>query len=306
MSRERLIGIIEILVSGVGFGFLGIFGKSAYAAGLTPGELLALRFLIASSLLALWLALFRRDVLRLTRQELVSSVLLGASGYAVFSSCYFIALKGLSASLTVLLLYTYPVVVTVGARLIFGEPLGPRARVALPLACAGLLMLIWGDFSVTRPAALLFGLGSSVFYSAYILASRRYLRGAHPFASALVIQAAAGITLGAIHLHDPDRLATLAAGARVLAPPVFGIAVVGTLFPITLFLSGLRRLTSAETSILSTAEPATAIIAAGLLLGERLSATQLLGGAAVILAMLLIVTTRAPSPPAGLPPAAAS
>ncbi len=293
MSREWLIGILEILVSGVGFGFLGIFGKSAYAAGLTPGELLALRFLIASTLLAFWLGLFRRDALRLTRGELISSVLLGVTGYAVFSSCYFIALTGLSASLTVLLLYTYPIVVTVGARLLFGEPLGARARVALPIASLGLVLLIWGDFSVSKPIALLFGLGSSVFYSVYILASRRLLREAHPFASALVIQASAGLTLGAIHLHDPVRLATLAESARALALPVLGIAVLGTALPITLFLSGLRRLTSAETSILSTAEPATAIIAAGLLLGERLSVTQLLGGAGVMIAMLLIVTNRA-------------
>lgn len=301
MSRERLIGILEIVASGIGFGFLGIFGKKAYAVGLSAGELLALRFLIASALLAAWMLLLDRKSLRLNRTELIASALLGMTGYAVFSSCYFVALEGLSASLTVLLLYTYPVVVTLGAWAFLREPLNRRLLVALPTACVGLVLLIWGDFSVNRPSAILFGLASSVFYSAYILASRKYLRAAHPLASALVIQATAGLALALVHLHDPARITQLAHSWRSLAGPILGIAVVGTLIPITLFLSGLRRISSAETSILSTTEPATAILAAALILGERLSASQVLGGVAVIAAMILLILNWSPASRVGKP-----
>ena len=44
---RRSIGIIEIVTAGIGFGFIGVFGKQAFEGGLTPGELLSLRFLIA-------------------------------------------------------------------------------------------------------------------------------------------------------------------------------------------------------------------------------------------------------------------
>lgn len=65
-----------------------------------------------------------------------------------------------------------------------------------------------------------------------------------------------------------------------------------TLGPLVLFLSGLQRLTNAEASILSLLEPLTAVVAAAVLLGERLAPVLLFGGALILAALALSSLNR--------------
>jgi drug/metabolite transporter (DMT)-like permease len=174
-SRDRAIGRVEILLSAVGYGFIGIFGKRAFASGLEPGEFLTLRFALAASLLWIFVLVARPRDARIGRRQLLSCVGLGVFGYALFTTLYFNALEGLSASLTSLLLYTFPVIVTVAAWALFKEPIGWRRGLALPVVSAGLVLLLWGNLAVTNWGAVAFALAAAVFYSIYILASSRLL-----------------------------------------------------------------------------------------------------------------------------------
>jgi DME family drug/metabolite transporter len=285
MVNRRTRGIFEILLSGVFFGFLGVLGKSFYSSGGTPGELLSLRFLFSGTLLwTFWLAREPRALL-IGRRAVFRCGILGVFGYAIFSSCFFQALTGLSASLTVLLLYLYPVIVAVGAWGLFGEKIRRERLAALPIALAGLLALVWGDFEISRQSALLFGIGSAVFYALYILASSRWLVGVNPLVSVTYIQTAAGGVLAAIYLRDATHVVALMQKTWLILALV---AVVSSLLAMSLFLAGLQKLKSWEASVLSLAEPLTGVIAAMVLLGDRLSGLQMVGAAAVIAALVFV------------------
>lgn len=284
-QHARRTGLFEILFSGLCFGFLGVFGKWAFAAGLTAGEYLAWRFLFASAGLGLFLLVRRPEALALPRATVLRCLALGIGGYAVFSSCFFTALGGLSASLTVLLLYTYPVLVSVGAALLFGEKLRAPQWAALPLVMIGMLLLVWGEFRVRDPRYLLIGIGSAVFYAAYILASSRWLRDVPALSSTFYIMLGAGLTLAVIHL----RVNHLPQGANPWLV-VAATAFLSTLLAMAFFLSALQKISSAEASILSAAEPVTGIALAGLFLGEMLRPAQWLGGALVLGGMILVAT----------------
>lgn len=278
------VGRFEVLLSAAGYGFIGIFGKRAYAAGLAPGEFLTMRFLVASC--ALWplMLVFRRSALRVTRRQLVACVALGVFGYASFTTLYFHALRGLSASLTSLLLYTFPVIVTVAARVLFGEPIGWRRAVALPVVGVGLVMLLWGDVAVTSWTAVGLALGSAVLYSAYILASSRLLRGVDSLAAGLYIMTSAAVALA---LVDRPSAAAVAAFDSATWGSIVGIATLSTLGPLVLFLRGLEKLSNAEASILSLVEPLTAVVASAVILGERLAPVQFAGGGLILAALAL-------------------
>lgn len=281
----RWLGIVEILLSGVCFGFLGVFGKKAYAQGLSSGEFLSFRFLLSAAMLGFYYALFDRKRFLLPAKSIFHCALLGILGYAVFSSCFFRALQGLSASLTVLLLYTYPIFVTLGAHFIFGETLSWKKWLALPVQFLGLALLVGFDTATLDPLSLVFGFGSAIFYAIYILASSRLLPKISPWTSVFYIQAFAALVLSALYLRD---------GSRVLAifthsyPVLLATAFVGSLLAMSLFLSALQKLKSYEASILSTAEPITGVLLAVCLLGEHLSATQVLGAALILGAMVVI------------------
>jgi drug/metabolite transporter (DMT)-like permease len=273
-----------VVLSAAGYGFIGIFGKRAFAAGLAPGEFLTLRFAIASAALWAFMLVARRRDLAVTRRQLAACAALGVFGYALFTTLYFHALRGLSASLTSLILYTFPVIVTVAAWALFKEPIGWRRALALPVVGVGLVLLLSGDIAVTSWGAVGLALASALFYSAYILASSRLLRGLDSLVAGLYIMTAAAVALAVVGCPTPAEVAALDASAW---GSVLGIATVSTLGPLVLFLRGLSKLSNAEASILSLVEPLTTVAAASVLLGERLSPLQLAGGALVLGALVL-------------------
>jgi drug/metabolite transporter (DMT)-like permease len=69
-----------------------------------------------------------------------------------------------------------------------------------------------------------------------------------------------------------------------------GIAVVSTVVAIALFFAGLRRVGPSRASIISTVEPLVTVGLAFVVFGERLSATQLLGGVLVLAAVVVLQT----------------
>ncbi|MGZ5279984.1 MAG: EamA/RhaT family transporter, partial [Pseudobdellovibrionaceae bacterium] len=62
---NRALGFFYVLLAGVGFGFLGIFGRIAFQSGMNVGELLTWRFTAAALLLWIGLFLFKPRLLLL-------------------------------------------------------------------------------------------------------------------------------------------------------------------------------------------------------------------------------------------------
>lgn len=285
----RFIGIIEILLSGLCFGFLGIFGKTAYEQGVTSGEFLGFRFLFSSGILFFYFLFFRRKMFLLPGQKILQCLCLGVFGYAVFSSCFFRALHGLSASFTVLLLYLYPIFVLCGEKIFFGEKLSALKISAIPLQFFGLAVLIGVDFSTLDIVSLLYGLGAAFFYALYILASSKFLKNISSWSSTFYIQLGAAAVLSGVYLQNfsHDKEIILHSYKILLAT-----AIIGSLMAMSFFLSGLQKLKSYEASILSTAEPITGILLAVIFLGEHFRGLQILGALMILGAMLLVAISN--------------
>jgi drug/metabolite transporter (DMT)-like permease len=283
--QNRRLGIQQIIASGLCFGCLGLFGKLLYEHGATAGELLTLRFTFAALMLFVWHLLRDPKRLRLPWRQLLSCALLGIFGYALFAWCFFSALGGLSASLSVLLLYTYPVMVTIGGRVLFQERIPKQKLWALPLVLFGTVALVWGEMAVEKVSAVGLGLAAAFFYSLYILLSSRLLRKVPADISVPYIQSFAAIILAALFVHDLERVQQLWNHAWWI---ILGIAFIGTVLAMSLFLAGLQKLQNWEVALLSTTEPLSGVLLAAIFLGERLSVSQTLGGLGILLGLLLI------------------
>ncbi|MCX6130010.1 MAG: DMT family transporter, partial [Proteobacteria bacterium] len=205
----RRIGMLQIIASGLCFGSLGVLGKLLFSHGASAGELLSLRFSLAALLLFTF-HLFRNPRRLLIHwRDLASCALLGVFGYALFAWCFFTALEGISASLSIMLLYTYPALVSLGGYWFFQEKIPKQRMMALPIALIGTMALVWGDMSVEKYSSLLFGLAAAIFYSVYILLSSRLLRKIPADISVPYIQAFAGLVLTSIFLRDSSRVLQL-------------------------------------------------------------------------------------------------
>ena len=291
------VGVTFCLASAAAFGTMGVVGKLAYAEGASVGTLLATRFVLAAGLFWLVLVCAGRigELRALARRDVVLATGLGALAYGAQAGCAFAALERLDASLFSLLLYTYPVFVTVAAIALGREPASRRTAAALALASTGLVLVLAAAVAGSLDTlGMVLAIGAAGIYSAYILTSQGVAARVEPLVLSTLLCTGAATTL---------TLAAFAGGdlhVRSVSPAGFawlgGLALVSTVGAIALFFAGLRRVGPTAASILSTLEPVVTVALAFVVFGESLGPVQLAGGALVLLA---VVAVPAPQPTLG-------
>lgn len=303
------MGPLLCLLSAACFGAMAVFGKYAYAAGVSPAALLLVRFGLAAVLLGLLLlgrptlrrgaaAPVARPVPGGPARRLVAIALgLGAVGYATQAGLYFSALHRMDASLLSLVFYTYPLLVTVAAVVVGRERLTPGRSAALLAASGGtLLVLLGAGRGDVDPLGAVLALGAAVTYTVYILVSDTVVHRMPPVVlSALVMAGASAAMAARAAVTGGVDLGFRPAGWFWLAC----IAVVSTVVAMLTFFAGLRRTGPSTAAILSTFEPFVTTALAALTLGEMLTPVQLAGGALVLAAVAVLQLRRtgpAPGP----------
>jgi drug/metabolite transporter (DMT)-like permease len=280
---DRMVGILLIVVSAASFATLPILTLYAYAAGMDALTILFFRFALASAVMV-GLLIARRDSLP-RGILLLPPIGMGAIGYVGQAFCYLTALKYASAGLAALLLYLYPVFVTVLSAVLLHERIAGIKMFALGLALVGTGLTV-GPEGGQLPGLLLAAL-AALIYSAYILVGTQVMRQMSVWQSSTVIFASAGAMSGVLMYVKGPHLPATAAGWGVVA----AIGLIATVVPVVTFLAGLGRIGPTNAAMLSTLEPVVTILLAALLLGETLKPLSLVGGGLILVAVLLL--TRA-------------
>jgi drug/metabolite transporter (DMT)-like permease len=267
-------GVLYLLVSTAAYGSMPIMAKLAYDEGCTPSELLAVRFLIA---LAVMTALAPRAPSPPFQQRLV---LWGLGGVFVGNAAaYFQALTTVPAALVALVLYTYPVVVTLLAALLGLESLTLRALFAAGLVVAGSALTVGVGSLAEIPRGAWLAFFSSLIYAAYIvLGSRFAARVPTETATRHLVQVCALVFGGwAAFTGQLVWPASLTLWALLT-----GIAIFSTVVAMRAFLAGLALVGPARAAVISSLEIVVTLALATLFLGETVSARQALGGVLIL------------------------
>ncbi|MEN9772915.1 MAG: hypothetical protein RJA58_1558 [Pseudomonadota bacterium] len=282
MENPRVLGIAAVVLSAIGFGAMAIFARFAYLSGAEVIAVLFLRFLFAGIVLAVLMVISRR--VWPSRRSVWILAAMGGLGYVAQSYSFFAALQYASAGLVSLLLYLYPVLVTVLGAVFLKAPLGARRLAAVGLAFVGTVLTLWGAWT-GAPLGIALGVLSALLYSVYILVGSRVLAKEDPIGSGTVVILSAAAVFGLlVLLTQPVFPSGLLAWSSVLAISIFS-TVVGMVG----FFIGMRHLGAADAATLSTLEPAVTILLAALFLQESLSIVQLIGGGVILLAVIWLV-----------------
>jgi drug/metabolite transporter (DMT)-like permease len=287
-----------VLGSATGFATLAIFAKLAYASGLGTEQTLAFRFLLAAIGMLVLALVIGQNPLRLNRKRLVTLLALGGLVYTGQSLTYFVALRSLPASLVVLIAYIYPSLVVVAGWLFLRRTVSRWHWLALAASFAGVALLVGGtrfEFSW----ALVLAIASPTIYTGYILIGERVMTSVPAVAASAVIMS--GAALAFCLLAALNHELALPRNANGWAVGV-GIALFPTMVAISLFMAGLPRVGAARAALISTVEPVITVVLAVVLLGDRLSAVQVMGGVLVLLAVILVQAAHLwrPGPPNAL------
>ena len=280
-TKQKLSGIVFIIISAASFGVMPVLARIAYEAKADPLTVLFLRFGIAA--IVMFAILFATKTPLPRGLLLVELILLGAIAYVGESLAYFMALTYASPGLVALLLYVYPALVTTLSAIFLKEHLTTLKVVALFLALSGTALTIQIT-SGGKFVGVLLGIAAAVDYAIYIvLGSRIVKRSGSVGSTAVIIASTAAVYAVIAPLHGLSLPVNIGGWFAIIA-----IALVSTVVSFMTFFAGLKRIGPTTASTLSTFEPIVAVALAAVVLGETITPVQALGGALILAAVVIL------------------
>ena len=284
--RAQRRGIAAALLSAVFLGSAPIFGKQAYAVGMSPIALAAWRTLLAAAGLWLVYALIGRKYFYIYPVGLIGCVAAGAiNGFG--SLLYYTGLQRVDAGVGQLVYSLYPIFLVMLLRL-DGHRFSnlTLVRVILAILAVGLLMQTGSDPVDLTGLGLM--LGAGLAYALHLSIGQRvsYEMPAqtltlYTLTSMAVVVSAAHVIAGWTPVPDAAWQSTI------------GLALVTVCSRLAMFL-GVKRLGSLQTALIGITEILVTLLLALTLLNEALSVRQWIG--AVILISSLLLIGREPTP----------
>ena len=286
LDALQLRGVHAALLSAVVLGLAPIFGKQALNAGTPVLTLVVLRTILATALLWLGVALFRRPYLYIYPAGLLGCLIAGLIN-GLGSLMYYSGLSHLDASLGHLLYTIYPLVLTLLARL-DGYPISSFTVFRLALALVAIFLLTQNGAAFSEASGALLMIGSGLFYAFHLAVNQRVLYDMPPQTVTLYTLTAMSATVGAAYLlaGRPGLPPTSAAWNGVL------LLTGATLISRLALFTGVKHLGSVQTALLGLSELLVTIVASLLFLGEQRTPIQWLGAGLLAAAMLLVMREK--------------
>lgn len=307
--RGRSLGLAIALLSAFAFGGSGPAAKPLIEAGLDPLHVTWLR-VAGAALVTLPLAWRHRGLLRTHPGLLAGFGLLAVAGV---QACYFAAISRIPVGVALLIEYLAPALVLGWVRFVQRRPVTRAAAVGVVLAVGGLscVVEVWTGLAFDA-VGLLLALGAACCQVGYFVLSDHGVDedGRTPAPDPVGV-IAYGLLAGALVLTVLTRpwtmhWAVLLRDAEMDGTPVPGPVLLGWIVlvaTVAAYLTGvvsIRRLSPQVAGVVACLEAVVATALAWILLGEHLSAPQVVGGVLVLVGAL-IAQSSAPRSPAPEP-----
>ena len=272
-SRLMLVSSMAI------FGTLAPFVRNI---GVSSAELSLFRAVLAASLIGIFLLVTGRKLpVKNLRKELL---LLMCSGgcMAVNWILLFEAYKYTTVAIATLSYYFAPVLVTVASALLFREKLTKKNIFCFVMSTLGILLVTGitdlGSGS-NNSLGILFGLGAAVLYACCILLNKfiKVVGGIErtflQFLAAIAVMVPYVAFTGGVSLGNMNGLGWVC---------LLVVGLVHTGITYCMYFTAVEHIPGQEVAILSYMDPLVAVVIGVAVLGEPLSAQQLIGGAMIL------------------------
>ncbi len=251
-----------------------------------------LRYLVAVVALLIATHWLEGGLPRLTRRQLLGTLLLGLTGILAYNLFFLGALARLPASRTSLIIALNPVVTIAAASLLLGERMSVRRWIGVAVALLGVWIVVSrGDVlgSVTGAVGIgeLLMFGGVCSWAAYTLIGRRVLEGLTPLAATTYASLWGTAMLAVAAAPGLRQLQTADLTLPVLASVLY-LGVLGTSVAFVWYYQAVQRLGAARTVIFNNLVPVFGASFGVLLLGEPLLPSMLVGGAIAVAGVMLV------------------
>ena len=273
-------GVASIAGAGMFFSLNTPLARVAYNGGSNPGTVVFLRVIVAVVGIGAMMLSGKRPF-GIPRQAILPLFAVSAS-ISLQSICYLSSIAYIPVGLAALLFYTFPLMVALGDRFIDGITVGTPRALAFSAAFAGIALAIGPTFDQLDPLgialALMAAFANMLAFRAAAGALRYTGSVSVSFYGNLGCLPLLGLALVFMDgLHLPDTLIGWSA-----------LAAVGLCYTLAMLMhfAGIGLIGTTHASLIYNLEPLFSIAAAAILLGERLTSMQYLGGVIVVSALV--------------------
>ncbi|HEO8202644.1 TPA: EamA family transporter [Streptococcus agalactiae] len=283
-------GTMMTLAAGLAWGISGISGQYLMSHGVHVNLLTSLRLLITGIfLLSLARSKQKEHLVEAWKQPkfLKQVLLFSIFGLVLNQYAFLRAIHLTNAGTATVLQYMAPILILSIVCILNRQRPTSFEIIAIAMAILGTYMIAThgklGSLAIT-PKGLMWGLGSAITYSIYILLPVKLI---HEWGSTIVI--GSGMFIGGILFSLVTKAWQYPLQINVMSILAYiGIIGIGTIFAYTFFLKGVSIVGAVKGSLLASVEPVSSVFLTVLVLGEIFYPIDLLGMLFIFLAVTLI------------------
>ncbi len=268
-----------LIISMTVFGTLGLFVRNI---PLPSGEIALYRAVLAAILIGIFLLVTKQKIpFDKIKKEIplliLSGVAMGFNWILLFE-----AYKYTTVSVATLSYYFAPVIVTIACPILFKEKMGAKQWICFVMSTLGIVLITGiGDLSQgsSHIKGILFGLGAASLYATVILVNKfiKNVDGIHR--TFLQFIAAIIVLVPYVAFTDGVNLAVLDTNGWIFLL-IIGFVHTGVTY--CLYFSSLKELPGQKAAILSYIDPLVAVLVSVLILHEKMTVTQIIGGILIL------------------------
>lgn len=292
MHKETVRGALLVLAASLIFGAMPSLIMDAYSGGISVLTMQSLKYITVSAILIPFsikvYALHRMSKPLLLKIVAVSGVL-----YAAQAALYAYAVTIMPVSVAALLLFSYPLLVSLISVLFGWERLSASGILLLLISFGGLVLMFSEGSQGVSLVGVLCSLLAALSYSVYVIIISRVSGDLPAPVINTLVNAGPAITL---------TVTAVAAGSFSLqfAPfcwwYVLLNAVLGGVVAYIMWFTGMKLLGAVGASALSMTEPAFAAMASLVLLGQQMKPMELVGGCILLAGTTVFTYLRSNRP----------
>lgn len=288
---KQLLYLMPI-ISGAMWGSAGIFVRKLTELGMNSYTVVSVRVVLAVLILAVWLGIYDRNLLKIKLKDLWIFVAGGVVGMFGLNICYNFAISELSLSLAAVLLSLSPVFVLFMAAILFKEKITSKKVICMTIAIAGCVLAsgVLESASTMRWSVkgIIVGIIGAFFYGLYGIISKTAMeRGYHAFTTTFYCLFM--VMLVVIPLTN-WKLVTNVVVANPIKMSVFLVihSLCTSVLPYILYTFSIRYIDAGMASILASGEPVAAMIFGVIFFSEIPTVLSVVGIVLVIVALALL------------------
>jgi len=284
MNTKKLFkGYVYVIISAVVFGFMPIVAKFIYKDGVTPASLAFLRNLLSLPFLLI-LMKRKKNSARINPKALLP-ISFTAFMVCLTSLLLYSSYNHISSGTATVLHFIYPAAVVLGEFVLFKSKM-TKTQLASVIICVIGIALFYNPQSQLNLKGSLFALFSGITYAAYIIGLSSFKYKEIPtFTFSFYLFASIAAMLFVICVFT-NQLVFPKSPAGWIMMIIFAITF--NVAAAVLFQTGTFIIGGAKSSILSTLEPVTSVLAGFMIFDETLTALTVAGTLLVICASILV------------------